>query len=158
MRAHFSRQHHLPGDQPSVYARLVSALLYADAYATVTIDEGAALVRYVRSSVPYSSIDEMRHVHARIAAALPDRTKFAGGEVRALFDVREAVPRNDEAFEQAIVATLQRLLPRFSAHAFLVKSAVGRLQLRRLAKRQGDTVQTVFDNEADALRYLRVPA
>ncbi len=53
---------------------------------------------------------------------------------------------------RALVAFLQR----FGAYAFLVKSAVGRLQTQRLARMRGENRVPVFDDENEALRYLGV--
>jgi len=56
-----------------------------------------------------------------------------------------------------VTGLLETFVRRFSAHAFMVKSAVGRLQTQRLARTRGDTHPSVFDDERAALRYLGVP-
>jgi hypothetical protein len=76
--------------------------------------------------------------------------------LKLLIDVRDAPPRNDAAFEAVITRLLEAFIKRFSAHAFLVRSAVGRLQTQRLARQRGNEHPLVFDDEEDALRHLGV--
>jgi hypothetical protein len=73
-----------------------------------------------------------------------------------LLDLRDAPPRNDEDFESEATKALARFAPGFKAHAFLVKTAVGRLQATRMTRDRGDTAQ-VFVTEAEALAHLGHP-
>lgn len=126
--------------------------LYSDLQVTVTIDDAPGVVRYTRSSEPYPSIEAVREQHGKLAVAmatLPSRS------LQLLIDVREAPPRNDDAFEAELMRALAVMMPKFAMHASLVKTAVGRLQAARVAKaRGGDPV--VFTDEAEALEYLRL--
>jgi hypothetical protein len=130
----------------------VSRILFADDHVTVAYDEAHGLVRYTRSGKPYASIDEMTASHDKLVAALPPFFPTSG--LKLLVDVRPAPPRNDEAFEAQVTRLLVTFIQRFSAHAFLVKSAVGRLQTQRLARDRGETHPAVFDDETAALRHL----
>ncbi len=129
-------------------------VLFSDAHVTLTLDEESGLVRYVRSGERFPSLDVLRAVHEQIAAAAPIARRE---RLKLLLDVRQAPPRNDEAFEAEITRALVGFMPRFVAHAVLVKSAAGRLQSQRLARQRGDNM-AVFDEEADALRHLGVAA
>jgi hypothetical protein len=133
----------------------LSRVLFSDAHVTLALDEARGLVRYARTAEPYASIADMSAAHEKMAGALPP---FLPTGLKLLIDVRAAPPRNDEAFESVVTRLLETFIKRFSAHAFLVKSAVGRLQTQRLARTRGDASPSVFDDERDALRYLGISA
>jgi hypothetical protein len=133
----------------------LTRVLFADAHVTLAYDEATGLVRYTRSSEPYASIADLRALHDKMEAALPPF--FPSSGLKLLIDVRAAPPRNDEAFEEVVTGLLETFVRRFSAHAFMVRSAVGRLQTQRLARTRGDAHPSVFDDERAALRYLGVP-
>jgi len=120
---------------------------------TLAYDETRGLVRYARSAEPFVAIADMTATHEKMASALP---AFFPTGLKLLIDVRQAPPRNDDAFEAVVTRTLQAFIGRFSAHAFLVQSAVGRLQTQRLARMRGAERPPVFDNERDALVHLGV--
>jgi hypothetical protein len=126
-------------------------ILFADDYVQVTLDPKRGLVTYKRTSRPYQSIDEMRAVHRNMAAPL---VKLSPKGLVLLFDVRDAPPRNDANFEAEVTKAISEFLPGFRAHAFLVRSAVGRLQVRRLATSRGDSPSSVFSSEPEALAHL----
>ena len=131
----------------------MTRVLYEDAHVTLSVDDAAGLVRYVRSSERFVSIDDVRAVHQRIADLA---IMIPRNGLKLLLDVREAPARNDEAFEQEITRALQAFTPRFGAHAMLVRSAVGRLQTHRLARERGEVSPPIFGDEAEALQYLGV--
>jgi len=127
--------------------------LLADPLLTVTIEETRGLVRYQRTREPLPSLDAMRALHERMFDAL-------GGlplkKFKLLVDVRDAPPRNDAAFEKEVTRILDFTISKFAAHAVLVKSAVGMLQVQRLERERKASGNTVFSNEAEALRHLDV--
>jgi hypothetical protein len=131
----------------------LSRVLFTDAHVTLALDEARGFVRYTRTSEPYASVGDMSASHGKMAGALPP---FFPTGLKLLIDVRAAPPRNDEAFESVVTSLLETFVKRFSAHAFMVKSAVGRLQTQRLARSRGDAHPSVFDDEEEALRYLGV--
>ncbi len=133
----------------------MSRVLFTDAHVTLAFDEARGLVRYARTGKPYADIADMSASHEKMAAALPP---FFPAGLKLLIDVRAAPPRNDDAFESVVTRLLETFIKRFSAHAFMVKSAVGRLQTQRLARSRGDTNPSVFDDEQEALRYLGISA
>ncbi|HEX4448853.1 MAG TPA: hypothetical protein VH044_19060 [Polyangiaceae bacterium] len=128
----------------------MSRVLFSDAHVTVTLDEARGFARYTRSRAPYATLDELRTSHAAMVAALP--VPVPAG-IRLLVDLREAPPRNDEAFEAEMRPLLAQFMQGFAARAVLVKSAVGRLQVQRLA-RPYEARPQVFDDEGKALQHL----
>jgi hypothetical protein len=127
--------------------------LLADPLLTVTVEEARGLVRYQRTREPLPSIDAMRTLHERMFDALG---KLPLKQYKLLVDVREAPPRNDAAFESEVTRILNFTISKFAAHAVLVKSAVGLLQVQRLERQRNASGSAVFTNEADALRHLGV--
>jgi hypothetical protein len=124
--------------------------LHADAHVTITLDDETRVVRYTRSSQPYASVDVLRALNKKLREvfdALPP------GRLALLLDVRDAPPRNDDAFEGELVGALDAIANRFVARATLVKTAVGRLQAQRIARTRDKTVD-VFTDEAAALGHL----
>jgi hypothetical protein len=125
--------------------------LYSDVHLRVTIDDDAGIVTYTRSREPYESIETIREIHQKVRDLL---SIHHVGRVALLVDVREAPARNDDPFEAEITHALEAIRPRFTAHAILIKSAVGRLQALRMAKSRGDDGYTAFTDEAAALAHL----
>jgi len=129
----------------------MAKVLLTDAYVTVSIDNIAGYVRYVRSREAYPSLDVVRDVHQRVGMVLSLLPRSALG---LLIDMREAPSRNDDAFEVEIVRIIENMHSYFRVHAALVKSAVGKLQVQRIAKSAGRTDPSVFSTEPEALAYL----
>jgi hypothetical protein len=127
-------------------------VLFSDAYVTVTLDDARGLVRYTRSRQPFATLDDLRGSHTAMVAALP--ASIPPG-FKLLIDVREAPPRNDEAFERELTPLLAQFMQPFAARAVLVRSAVGRLQVQRLS-RAYDARPQIFDDEGKALQHLGV--
>lgn len=127
--------------------------LLADPLLTVTVDDARGLVRYRRTREPIASLEEMRALHDRMFDALGN---LPLKQFKLLVDVRDAPPRNDPAFEREVTRTLGITMSKFAAHAVLVKSAVGVLQVQRIERERKATGTTVFVNEAEALRHLGV--
>ena len=71
-------------------------------------------------------------------------------------DWREGPQRNDAPFEDAIRRAMPRLCRGYRSVAVIVRSAVGALQVNRHF-REASLVGEVFQDEADALEYLRAP-
>lgn len=81
------------------------------------------------------------------------------GATLLLVDLRRAGLRNadeDEAAEARRRRTLNAFTQRFARSAYLVRLAVGKLQVHRYAAEAGVTLQ-VFDDEAQAVAYLGDP-
>jgi hypothetical protein len=128
--------------------------LFEDRYVVVLFDEARRLVRYVRTREAFPTLDAMRASNDGVAAALawtpPRKTLLL------LLDLREAPPRNDDGFEKVASRSLNGFVPSFKAHAVLMRTAVGSLQARRMARTSGGEQLSVFTVEADALAHLGV--
>ncbi len=125
------------------------SLLHTDPYVNVTLDDD--IVRYTRSSTAYPSIDAVRACNQQIRVAFAALPK---GTLAILVDVRNAPPRNDDAFEAEVLEALGALAEQFPVRATLVRTAVGKLQTQRLARARTDSVH-IFSDETAALAFLR---
>jgi hypothetical protein len=125
-------------------------VLYADEWVTFSVDTQRGLVRYERSDRPYGP-EDIERSYAGVGEAV---SRVPPG-MRLLLDVRKAPPRNDADFETRANGALDQLVKRFTKHATLVRTAVGKLQTVRLAGERG-AVPHVFEHESEALAYLGV--
>ncbi len=74
---------------------------------------------------------------------------------RLLTDLRATVGNNSPAHEAKAQLLRRHLSELFPVQATLVASAVGRLQVLRMARERGDTHHAAFLNEAEALAFLQ---
>ena len=114
----------------------------------VDVDADARRVRATRTALPFASVDEMQRVHKELL-----RVVGPYGEHCLLLDVRLGPARNDPEYEQGLASLRRQITTRFSRVAILVKSAVGGLHARRLAREDGVQMR-IFQDEAMALEYL----
>ena len=70
-----------------------------------------------------------------------------------LIDVRAAPSRNDPEFETAVSKWQMGLFRRFDRTAVVVRTAAGRLQIKRMTERSG-RVAAIFLDESLALAHL----
>jgi hypothetical protein len=119
----------------------------SNTYFRIETDAARGLVRIVRTAQPMPT--EASAV-ARAFSGLTEALRpFTGQKV--LLDLRHGPPgRSDEAFEHASRNAGAALDRTFARVAVLVRSAVGKLQIRRLTEGR----HNVFQDEAEALRYL----
>ncbi len=119
-----------------------------NAWFRIELDQARGLVRIVRTgeALPREG-DAMRRVFVELAEPL---AQFAGQKV--LLDLRDGPRggRSDDEFEAQARQAQQTLDRTFRRVAVLVRSAVGKLQVRRLS---GGS-RSVFQDEAEALKYL----
>jgi hypothetical protein len=127
--------------------------LYSDAQVIITFDDDTGIVRYTRSREPYPSLEVIRALHVTINAEI---AKLPQGQHSLLVDVRDAPPRNDNPFEAEITKAIGGAAPHFVRRAALVKSVVGSLQVKRIAKARGDDSFPTFSDEAEAIAFLRM--
>ncbi len=119
----------------------------ASDYFEIQVDTTREIVRIIRTEqrMP-DGADEVKRVYAELA---PELAPYAG--YRALLDVRRVpIGRNDAGFERQAVRAQTALAKTFVRSAVLVRSAAGKLQ----AKRMTGGAAHVFQNEAEAIRYL----
>jgi len=126
------------------------AVLFTTPQITLTSEAESRLVRYVRSSVPYASLDEYERLHERAGAALD---QLGRRRHVLLVDMREATLNNDPAFERSAGRCRRLLVQDFRRMAVLVKTAVGALQVGRHI-REDSLDAPVFNDETLAVSYL----
>ncbi len=129
----------------------MSRPLYSDAQVIITFDDATGIVRYTRTREPYPSLEVVRTLHEKINATF---SKLPPGKHSLLVDVRDAPARNDNPFEAEISKAIASAAPHFARRAALVKSAVGSLQVKRIAKARGDDGFPTFSDDAEAIAYL----
>ena len=125
--------------------------IHSDPYVTAVLDTDSALLVYTRTDVAYPTLDALRAQHATFIETL---TKMSPEKLALLIDLRAAKARNDQAFEAEITRVVGPVFLKFRACAFLVKTAVGTLQLRRLSTSSGAPANAVFTDETAARDYL----
>ena len=123
-------------------------------YFRLTVDDPEGIVRYTRSALPYPSgkaaSDSLREI---LGATGPlSRHRYS-----LLTDVRAAPGRNDAEFEEALGELRHQLFDGFKKQATLVRTAVGRLQVERLARELRTGAARAFESEEEAVAYLLAP-
>jgi hypothetical protein len=130
---------------------MTAELLHADAFATLTLDDG--VVVYRRNHEPYPSIEAARSAYAAMAKSLAGRVEG----LALLLDARDAVGRNDAGFEGLLLEYRKTLFAPFRKTAVLVRTAVGALQTNRLERSGRLGTMHVFLDESEAFAFLRAP-
>jgi hypothetical protein len=123
----------------------------------VTAEDPLHLVRVTRLSAPYDGIEQ---AESDMRAMIDVGNARSLGTRKLLLDLREGPMRNDEGFEEMLGRYRVHFFTRFAAVAILVKTAVGKLQVSRLAKNE-HTRTHIFTDEKAALAHLasiRVPS
>lgn len=117
-------------------------------YGTLTWDATHSILWFVRSSLAYTSREDIEHEGVEVERALQ-----RAGKVRLLVDLRAATPRNDPGFETDIVNLRRKLFGGGQHVAVLVRTAMGALQVKRHVREDGFAVE-VFTNESAAIAHL----
>jgi hypothetical protein len=127
--------------------------LWASVEATLTIDRAEGVVRFVRTTQGLPALPELR---ARMLEMLAVLDRQPRAELGLLVDTRQAIGRSDDDFEAVMNELRPRLVGGFRRIGVLVKTAVGRLQVQRLARtdRIIDRLLVTGD-EAEALAWVR---
>ena len=124
-------------------------------YFRLTLDDPEGIVRYTRSAVAYPS---GKAAAAALHEILGTTRRLSRHLYSLLTDVRAAPGRNDSEFEQALGELRHQLFDGFKKQATLVRTAVGRLQVERLARERRTDSAHVFESEEEALAYLLAPS
>jgi hypothetical protein len=128
-------------------------VLAANRFFQLTIDRDRKLVRWMRTPMPYSMVEQFDDVaRASVLGLLTvDRGTHA-----LLIDLREGPMRNDPAFEEAALRFRRDIHRGFARSAVLVRSRAGLLQIsRHLSERPLDVKEhPTFLDEEEALAYL----
>ncbi len=125
--------------------------LHHDPYFTVTLDPAKRLVRVRRSAESFPDVRTAERCFERMGELVEQRSLVGH---RLLVDTRDAIGRNDPEFEAMTGRFRARLFRSFERSAMLVRTAVGKMQVSRLAREQGGVGSEVFQDEAEAERYL----
>jgi hypothetical protein len=124
--------------------------MLSDPYCIVGADPGTWIVRFVRTGVPYPSLEDFELQHEKVARVFDrlGRRKHA-----LLVDFRRAPMNNDPRFEEAAARARSVLIRDFARVAVLVQTAIGALQVKRHAREDGLEC-LVFQDEPGAVEYL----
>jgi hypothetical protein len=119
-------------------------------YSVMFLDEESRVLRRTRNEEPFASLADLEAEYASLLRAMNavDRPRYG-----QLIDARRAPPRNDPDFEATVARYHEALYRGFVATAVLVRSAVGKLHVRRMLDASG-LEAGVFHDDVEALRYL----
>jgi hypothetical protein len=126
--------------------------LYRSAFCLLTIDEERAIIRRVRTSQRFETIEVAKLAYDGVLQAVEGLDLARYG---LLSDVREAPARNDPAFEQLLTHYYPRMFGSYRRMAVLVRTEAGRLHVARLSRLHARPIE-VFSDERLALTYLEV--
>ena len=117
----------------------------------VMIDDDARILWRARTAERFGSIEELEEAYGELLGTLARLDRPTLGQV---IDARQAPPRNDPEFEAAVTRHHAELYRHFRATAVIVRTAAGRLQVKRMLEASG-ILALVCVKEDDALAYLR---
>ncbi len=126
--------------------------LMCSPFYTLYVDTTCQLVVAYRTLQPFEDLAEIPECFREIERALSSITR---ARYRMLGDVRDGPSRNDAAYEKALGDERGRLLSGFRQTVALVRTAVGQLQIQRLARDEGRDVYVTASAE-DAFAYLGI--
>lgn len=124
--------------------------LAASSFSNVVRIPSGNVVVYERSATPYPSVEAVNEDFARFRVAVQEMSLARTG---LLIDLTSVRGRNDATFEHAIAAHRVWMFGSFGAVALVVRSAVGRLQVRRHLREDGYD-HPVFLDRQRALTWL----
>jgi hypothetical protein len=124
--------------------------IYRSGQLIVTREEGGRLVRARRTSSSFSTAADMYAVQAQFLRVIPVRERMG---VSILVDVRDSPMLANDALEIEAVKVIDAMASDFERSALLVRTAVGALQVRRIARTNPFRLE-LFEDEAAALAYL----
>lgn len=124
-------------------------------HTAISIDETRRLVRMRRTSVRADTVAELTAALELLLTGLdqvvpPERR----GEYGFLQDMRDAPLLRDAVLESKLAEYSPRLRQGWGRLAVLIRTPVGRLQVRRTTATDGESGRGVFDDEIEALNFL----
>lgn len=124
--------------------------VFRNEFTTISMDPKGALVRMVRSDVPFPSIEVLERNIFEIIRQFDS----IGRDGRVLMnDLRAISGRNDSTFEARMKLLRPRFYGGFVRVGILVRSSVGALQIKRMVQEDGID-RMVMTDEADLMEYL----
>ena len=129
----------------------MTRVLHSDDYAEIIAEDAARILVFRRKNKRIEGKAALEKFFADVASStgLPDRSGW-----RLLLDLREGPSRNDDDYETTFKRYRGTVFAGFERRAALVKTAMGELQVRRLARDAQDDGQQVFDDETEARAWL----
>lgn len=124
--------------------------LFRNSHLIVIREEGGRVIRARRTPTPFASATDMYAVQAQFLKIVPVRDRFAVG---VLVDVRDAPMLANDGLEIEAAKVIDAMASDFERSALLVRTAVGALQVRRIARTNPFRLE-LFEDEAAAIAYL----
>lgn len=124
--------------------------LFRSSHLIVTREESGRLIRARRTSTPFASAADMYAVEAQFLRTIPVRERFG---LAVLVDVRDAPMLANDGLEIEAAKVIDAMAGDFERSALLVRTAVGALQVRRIARTNHFRLE-LFEDESSALAYL----
>ncbi len=124
--------------------------LFRSSHLVVMREEGGRVIRARRTLSPFASAADMYAVEAQFLRAVPIRERFG---VSVLVDVRDAPMLANDGLELEAAKVIDAMASEFERSALLVRTAVGALQVRRIARTTQFRLE-LFEDEAAAIAYL----
>ncbi len=124
--------------------------LFRGTHLVVTREESGKLIRARRTPTPFASVADMYSVEAQFLRTIPMRERFG---IAVLVDVRDAPMLSNDGLEIEAVKVIDAMASEFERSGLLVRTAVGALQVRRIAKTNSFRLE-LFEDEAMAVAYL----
>jgi hypothetical protein len=129
--------------------------LLTNAHFRIDVYPGAAILRVTRTGVAFASKADVDSSCRAVEAAL---NRHGRATSCVIVDSREAPGRNDPQFEAWFSPHRKGMITGFLRAAILVRMAVGKLQVDRLLKNDGNAANEyarTFVDESAALAWLR---
>jgi hypothetical protein len=124
--------------------------LFRSTHLIVIREEGGRVIRARRTSAAFATAADMYAVESQFLRAVPMRDRFA---TSVLVDVRDAPMLANDGLEIEAAKVIDAMASDFERSALLVRTAVGALQVRRIARTNHFRLE-LFEDEAMALAYL----
>ena len=130
-------------------------LLAENPYFRMTLDAEARLVRWIRTTLPYGTVEQFEDVSRTTVLGLlnVDRPTHS-----LLVDIRESPMRNDPQFEAVVHRFRRDVHHGFWRSAVLVRSQAGKLQIMRHEHESPleGVAHATFLDEGKAMEFLRM--
>ncbi len=124
--------------------------LFRSTHLIVIREESGRVIRARRTASPLASNADVYAIESQFLRVVPMRDRFA---VSMLVDVRDAPMLSNAGLEIEAAKVIDAMASEFERSALLVRTAVGALQVRRIARTNPFRLE-IFEDEATALAYL----
>lgn len=138
-----------PGLEPYSPIHVRTTLLSSNHWLMEDVAD-ARVVWLSRRPLAFASLTEIANANSAVVRQIRPQHASCG----VVVDMRQAPPRNDAGFEQAMLRLRTEIEARFARTAVLLATQVGVLQVNRITRADGTTSFATTD-EAEALRFAR---